>query len=399
MPSYTSYQSPLAGAPRPPLPLEHVNPHIKKLDATNLPAVKFQEIIREGQSTIVARMKVPTPSGHAFILRRLDTGAISLTTMFRAAFPTASEEQEKEESAWIKANHDLSSSNRAGKARFAGTWVSAEVAQELAGDYSLEAILSPLTDATPDPNTEYRKSSRAQQQSPGNPSPTAKQQLPTPSPSMSLPVPNPPKRSRREASPALTAAVPIASTSPKKAAPSSTLSVVSPRRSTRTASPAPAPVPQLVTTSKKSVTSPKTPRSPLKSRRVVDVTTPAGSDETAVEDDVAEVAGPDMNQDIAEQKELIAYFKKQREASRQGLQGEDAEMLTDEDADKKREREEEDVRFDFKEPVTENQERQIATNRRVRLWEMTSQRRSFAWGVAAFAAAFGAVTLIPNPWF
>ncbi len=98
MPSQTQFTAPLAGVPRPPLPLEHLNPHIKTcsyplsgparfsrhpppVDSANVPTVKFQEIIREGQSTIVrpiilllaspfftpftqllqvARMKVPT---------------------------------------------------------------------------------------------------------------------------------------------------------------------------------------------------------------------------------------------------------------------------------------------------------------------------------------------------
>lgn len=98
MPSQTQFTVPLTGVPRPPLPLEHLNPHIKTcsyslsrparfsphrppVDSANIPTVKFQEIIREGQSTIVrpiiflltnpfltsftqplqvARMKVPT---------------------------------------------------------------------------------------------------------------------------------------------------------------------------------------------------------------------------------------------------------------------------------------------------------------------------------------------------
>jgi hypothetical protein len=77
MPSQPQFVTPLAGTPRPPLPVEHLNPHIKSrqyyfnpfpiqlarfltslyltVDSSNLPTVKFQEIIREGQSTIVRR--------------------------------------------------------------------------------------------------------------------------------------------------------------------------------------------------------------------------------------------------------------------------------------------------------------------------------------------------------
>ncbi|KAI0049738.1 6-phosphofructokinase [Auriscalpium vulgare] len=364
-------------------------PHLPSVSASTIPAVKFQEIIREGQSTIVARMKVPTPSGHAFILRRLDTGAISLTTMFRAAFPTASEESEREEAAWVKANYDLSGTNKAGKARFAGTWVGPGVAQEIADAYSLTPILEPLTSAEPDPNMEYRKSSRAQQQTPDKPA-SAVKQLPTPSPSMT--TPNPPKRSRREASPAPR----VGSTSPAK--PPSTASALPIRRSARTASPAPTSLPKLIATPIKPV-SPKITRS---QKRRVEVATPAGSDETAVDDEIAEIQGPDMSADIAEQKEMIAAFKAQREAALNEHESEDVGMSTDGEQDKKRDREEEDapLQFDFKEPGAETTlERQIATNRRIRFPEMTTQRKSLAWGVALFAAAAGAVTYLPNPWF
>ncbi|KAI0259908.1 hypothetical protein BC834DRAFT_973934, partial [Gloeopeniophorella convolvens] len=157
----------------------------------------------------------------------------------------------------------------------------------------------------------------------------------------------------------------------------------------RPTSPAPSPTPKLV--SQKSAGSPKSPktaRSPLKVRRL-EVAPPAGSDETAVEDDVAEVPGPDVNEDIREQKEMIEAFKAQREAK------------LVEQPEKKRERDEENkpLEFDFKEPETE--ERRIATNRRVaaRLPEMTPERRSLAWGIAAFAAAYSAMTYLPNPWF
>ncbi|KAI0309919.1 hypothetical protein OF83DRAFT_1071332 [Amylostereum chailletii] len=380
MPSHTQYSAPLSAAVRPPLPFDHQNPIVKSMTADNLPAVKFQEIIRDGQSTIVARMKVPTPGGHAFILRRLDTGAISLTTMFRAAFPTASEDAEKDESAWVKANYDVSGSNRGGKARFAGTWVNPAAAKELAAAYALTHILSPLTEAKPDPNTEYRKSSRAQGQSPDKPPASTAKQLPTPSPSMNPGTPNPPKR-RREASPA---PKPPSSASPTPPPPSTPL-----RRSARTASPAPISLSKPV-----SPKAPKTPRSPTK-RKAVEVATPAGSDETAVDEDAVDVPGPDMNQDIAEQKELIEAFKAQREAARRAA---DESMDDSDDGEKKREREEDGapLRFEFKEPAAHPQDRQIATNRRVR---MTPERRSLAWGVGAFAAAVAAMTFIPNPWF
>jgi hypothetical protein len=306
--------------------------------------------------------------------------------MFRAAFPTASDESERSEANWVKANYDNTGGNRTGKARFAGTWVTTEVAVTIADDYSLGKIITPLTDARPDPNTEYRKSSRAQQQQMSDGGSPGPKQLPTPSPSMSSP--NPPKR-RREASPApIKSPSTAASSSPTKP-PSSPISN---RRSLRTISPAPPATPKLggqkaVTTLKSS----KVSRSPVKTRRQ-EVITPAGSDETAVDDDAPEVPGPDMNEDIRDQKEMIEALKAQRDAGTrvQAAGDEDEGMI--EGSEKKRERDDESstLQFEFKEPETEP--RQIATNRRVsRLPEMTPERRSFAWGVAAFAAAVGAM--------
>lgn len=307
--------------------------------------------------------------------------------MFRAAFPTASDESERMESNWVKANYDNTGGNRTGKARFAGTWVTTDVAINIADEYSLGKIISPLTDAKPDPNTEYRKSSRAQQQqqqTPDKVSPAPKQ-LPTPSPSM--PAPNPPKR-RREASPAPTKTPSIASSSPAK----SPLSPILTRRSQRTTSPAPPPTPKPA--SQKAANTPKSlkvSRSPVKTRRL-EAVTPAGSDETAVDDEAPDVPVPDINEDIREQKEMIEAFKAQREANLRAQSAGDEDTAMVEGQEKKRDREDENaaLEFNFKEP--EAQERKIATNRRIaRLPEMTPERRSFAWGIAAFAAAVSAV--------
>jgi len=306
--------------------------------------------------------------------------------MFRAAFPTASDESERIEANWVKANFDSTGGNRGGKARFAGTWVTTEVAITIANDYLLGKVIPSLTDAKPDPNTEYRKSSRAQQlqQTPDKETPAPKQ-LPTPSPS--VPTPNPPKR-RREASPAPPKPPSVAASSPTKPPPSPAAT----RRSQRTTSPAPPPAPK--PTSPKAASPMKSPRvlrSPLRTRRT-EAVTPAGSDATAVEDDIPEVPGPDANEDIREQKEMIEAFKAQREAKLQAPAVGDEDDAMNQGSEKKREREEENPppQFNFKEPET--QERKIASNRRItRLPEMTPERRSFAWGVAAFAAAIGAM--------
>jgi hypothetical protein len=99
-----------------------------------------------------------------------------------------------------------------------------------------------------------------------------------------------------------------------------------------------------------------------------------------------------MSEDIREQKEMIEAFKAQREAEAEVQATGDEDEAMVEGSEKKREREDESpsLQFKFKEPETE--QRQIATNKRIaRLPEMTPERRSFAWGIAAFAAAVGAM--------
>ena len=115
--------------------------------------------------------------------------------MFRAAFPTAPEEAEKAETSWVKLTYDTTGANKSGKARFAGTWVTPEVAESLADGYSLASLIRPLTAATPNPEAIHRKKAAAASQE-------ARSESPTPSAAASSTPkdgPNPPKR-RREAS-------------------------------------------------------------------------------------------------------------------------------------------------------------------------------------------------------
>ncbi|GBE87995.1 hypothetical protein BKA93DRAFT_900679 [Sparassis latifolia] len=394
--------------PRPQLPLDHINPNLKSVDLSRPPQVKFQEIIREGHATVVGRIKIPTPNGHAFILRRLDTGAISQTTMFRAAFPTASEDAERVESAWVKTSYDIAGANRSGKARFAGTWVNPDVALALADAYSLGPVIPALAQATPEPDASYRRSSKTQQSVPSSPSVAPK--LPTPP--QSVATPNPAKR-RRESSPSQ--ATPAAPPTPASAR---TTVSPGPRRSARLKSPPPPHMPTLV-----SAAIPKTPKS-VKAARV-GVLTPAGSDETMVEDEsieVTKVAVPNMLEDIREQRELIARLKAEREAEQQAMEekekekGEEKEkeimvVSTSDEGEvemgdaqgervgvkRTREDEEKPLAFNFPEGTPQKVERAIATNRRVRLLsDLPPQRKSLAWGALAFAAGLGAMSLLPN---
>jgi hypothetical protein len=277
--------------------------------------------------------------------------------MYRAAFPGASDQDERKETQWVKDNHELSGNNGSTKEphiiRLAGTWVDPDLAVQFAETYALGDIIALMAKAEPDPKAAYRKSSKAA-------TPKGKEL----NPSMGLPTPSP------------TLATPSAAKRRKESSPPSTAKAVSPppRRSARVRSPPPASMPA----SFAALGSPK--QSPKKTRRGAALSI-GGSDETVVDDDaeIAAIAGPDMSQDVAEQQELIKNLKAQRANNM---------SAGDEDTKSKRSREEEEapLQFEFKEP--EVGERAVVTNKRV--W-MEPRTKSVAWGVAAFAIGMGAV--------
>ncbi|KAG7089621.1 hypothetical protein E1B28_011287 [Marasmius oreades] len=403
-------------AKRPPLPTRHANQYIKNI--RTLPPVKYQVLNCQGNDILVGRMKIDTPTstGHAFILRRFDTNAISLTTMFRAAFPNASDQEEKDEVQWVKDAYDLTGNNGSSKdtsiTRLAGTWVSPRVALELGKAYMLGDIITTVVQAQPDPSINYRRSGKGQLTPKASTNVLVSTevvetvQLSTKASnaaasSASSPEQKPTKR-RREAS-----AVP--EPSPPKIKTSVSVEEKSqPRRSTRTRSPPPKVPPStsmIAVANKVASGSPTKTPSKRSTRRAVKQeeapVTPGGSEETAYEEREDEtqaaddIAGSQLHeQDIAEQKDLIADLKRKRE---EALKNEDAEMDDSETLKNKRAREDENqkLRFDFKEP--EVGERAIATNRRI-LGQLLEEprRRSLAWGVAAFVFGAGAVTLLPN---
>ncbi|WVQ78300.1 hypothetical protein IAT38_000385 [Cryptococcus sp. DSM 104549] len=152
---------------RPRLPEDNRNAHLSDLPE-DINIVKFQTIVREGKEIVVGRIKVPIagPTPHAFILRRYDTDAISLTTMYKVAFPGASEDDEKREMDWVKSSFDTRGTNGgrgSDVVRLAGQWVSRHLAIHLADAYHLTPLIAALARAVPDPNVAYRKSQRSQQ--------------------------------------------------------------------------------------------------------------------------------------------------------------------------------------------------------------------------------------------
>lgn len=292
--------------------------------------------------------------------------------MFRAAFPTASETDERRETQWAKEAHDLAGNNGSTKdphiVRLAGTWISPDVAifPDFALCYNLFDIVSLIADAVPDPSVNYRRANRTTPRGapPSSPVVAPSNSLLTPAPSMVGPAP----KRRRESSPVVS--------SPPPPPPQSTLPP--PRRSARTKSPAALPVPPIV----------KSPKATRVARSIhkAEVTTPGGSDETVVEEaETIELARPSMSQDIAEQKELIEKLKAERDVPKM----ETVEVVMPLKRGREDEEQKEELHFNFKKPEAE--ERKISTNKRVSRFHLEPRQKSFAWGVAAFAIGIGAM--------
>lgn len=322
-------------------------------------------------------MKIPTPGGHAFILRRLDTNAISLTTMFRATYPQATEDAEKAEINWIKTNYELSGANKTGRARFAGTWASIDVALNIADTYSISHLLPSLINAVPDPAQIYSKSRGKATTQPLTPQPTP------PSP----PKPSGPNKRRKEGTPQPPTRGSPAPPPTPASAPAETTSPVpapTPRRSTRLKSPAAAPVPLPLSPRR----TPKLQRARVEPEETQVPPTPATPEVAQNEEEEAVVATePNMAEDILEQRELIAGLKAQRAAAiaRGEEQTEIASSL-------KRTIEEVEPPLVFTPREPEVEPRAVATNSRIRFLRNPSpQTKSVFWGVAAFAAGVGAV--------
>lgn len=85
--------------------------------------------------------------------------------MFRAAFPNASDAEERAELQWVKDNHDLSGNNGSTRdshiTRLAGTWVDTVLAADLGEQYALGQLIKIVADAQPDPNANYKRSAKS----------------------------------------------------------------------------------------------------------------------------------------------------------------------------------------------------------------------------------------------
>jgi len=377
---------------------------LKSLDIKGVPPVKFQQIQRPQKTVTVGRMKIQTPSnGHAFILRRYDTGAVSITTLFRAAFPNASEQTEKDEIAWVSYNYDLQGANGGkdeNRVRFSGRWAPVDVALMLADDYGLGNILPVLVAAEPPTLTSGNEGSVA-------PTPAkAATASPEKKPVGPLGSPGgpPPAKRRKEASrastPARTAAAPTPARASRVKSPEPGPTPLPVRRSARQATRSPSPGVTKAPVSRASRKPPSRALAPIMAEETM-----VGEEESAAAE---EQLKPNMADDIAEQHELIANLKAQRAAVAaenssvativaDSVTGEAASgsQAGSELAKRPREEEEEQLRFEFKEPETE--ERALVSNSRARMGSrLAPERKAALWGSLAFAVGLGAAAFIPS---
>ncbi|WVR05209.1 hypothetical protein IAU60_002221 [Kwoniella sp. DSM 27419] len=328
---------------RPRLPEDRRNPLLNSLP-DDVKIVKFQTIVREGQEIVVGRIKVPIPTnaGHAFILRRYDTNAISLTTMYKVAFPGASEEDERREMEWV-CFHWVTGSEGV---RLAGQWVSRHLAIHLAPAYSLHELIAALARAVPDPNVAYRKSQRSQ---------IASEEI---------------ARQQTGATPARPA-VPSMD-APETASPA-------PKRQRRDSSPAPA-------ASSKTATQPveEDEQRHLTLEATTTVTAPAG-------------ANVDMEAEIQSAKQLVMDLKRElrlRAAVGEGLEEQGVEVPEDTRGTKRGKGSEEEavvVSGGF-----HGKDRIVRKNKRVVGNAAGETAKKMAWGAIIFGLGVGAATLLPQ---
>ncbi|KIM33206.1 hypothetical protein M408DRAFT_150671 [Serendipita vermifera MAFF 305830] len=386
-----SLPTPKTARPRPTLP-GAANRLLRSGDS--LPPVKFQPIKKDGSVVIVGRVKIPTPvtaeqkTEHAYILRRYDTGFISLSTMWKGAFPTALPSNEKEELTWVKNNFDFTLPKGVTEnMRLAGTWIPTDVARFLAPSYNLTHVISILVDATPDSET----------MSKAHPS------VSTDGVNGSAHKTNGPNKRVRKDGPETPSKTPtgVNGAIAQLSTPGSTS-----KTRQKTKSPAPPPSRSTPTRSVKSrkAPSPAPSAGTTGSRRSTRTSMlPQHREENEEEEgeDVEDVKPPlpDPAEDIAESQSLVQRLMTQQ---KQAVEAPLASAV-------KRTREESDapLLLNLDQPSQEvtyvpPEQRALVTNRRIlpqwpTLPQLDSTQKSVAWGTVAFAIGWGAAAaLLPQ---
>lgn len=317
-------------------------------------------------------MKIDTPSssGHAFILRRYDTGAISATTMFRAAFPAATESEEKGELQFVKDMFDTTGCNGSSRephiTRLAGTWLPPSSAVELAAVYSMEELIADMAASEPSPEGNYRRSGRS---AGGNTASPASAPAPAPTKQENTPV-KPPSKRRRQESPVQRAASPA----PTPA-----------RRSARSAQ---TPPPRYSSVPRSIARTPKTPKTVSRKKEEI---TPTRSDNTAVDEEPTGMLD-DMHhemymEDMEQNREMLDNLKARQSElkSEQDMESSDTDGPVPVAVKRSYDEVDPPLRFEPK-PAGPNEIRVIASNSRLR---GNGPVRQAVWGSLLLAAAVG----------
>ncbi|SCV67886.1 BQ2448_5497 [Microbotryum intermedium] len=167
---------------RPQLPLSDKNDLLLESKA-KLHKVKTQTLQLgppTNETIVIARVKCPVPKGvPGHLIKRFDTNAISASSFFRAAFPTASIAAENAEMKYIAAHpKQFGNTKIAGREndeahRLSGTWIPCDKALALAEEYGLTRFATDLVNyeqpATSDAAAENSEADRFRQMTPQSP--------------------------------------------------------------------------------------------------------------------------------------------------------------------------------------------------------------------------------------
>ncbi|KAL1914210.1 uncharacterized protein VTP21DRAFT_9663 [Calcarisporiella thermophila] len=116
--------------------------HLLHSSTSPSPSARTVTILAENKRKLrVQRIDLPTVYGTQPVLRRLDNDRVNATQLFRAAFPTSSEELEAREMQWLK-GEGTGEEEISGKMK--GIWVSLPMAQALAKEYGIERAVRNL---------------------------------------------------------------------------------------------------------------------------------------------------------------------------------------------------------------------------------------------------------------
>ncbi|GAA5907305.1 hypothetical protein JCM6882_002802 [Rhodosporidiobolus microsporus] len=143
---------------RPQLPHDKANKQMTEGKSPRVHKVKTQTLhLGEGAGTItIARVKCPVPKGvPGHIIKRFDTNAISASSLFRAAFPFATTDEELTEMRWIAVGSRGQYGDTAAAGleddetkKLSGTWIPATYALALAEEYGVSRFTADLVEFT-----------------------------------------------------------------------------------------------------------------------------------------------------------------------------------------------------------------------------------------------------------